>query len=101
MAKETSKINTNLQPQSKSLGRKPFQGQHWLAKERDACGVGFIADRDGCASHKLIEQALVALSCMEHRGACSADRDSGDGAGLMTALPAKLYQTWARANNIS
>jgi len=37
-------------------------------------------------------QALRALGCMEHRGACSADDDSGDGAGLMTQIPWKLLQ---------
>ena len=101
MAKKTSKISTNLPQLSKSSVRTTFRGQPWLTEERDACGVGFIADRDGCASHKLVEQALVALGCMEHRGACSADRDSGDGAGLMTALPAKLFQTWSKENNIA
>jgi glutamate synthase domain-containing protein 1 len=29
---------------------------------------------------------------MEHRGACSADNDSGDGAGLMTQIPWKLLK---------
>ncbi len=29
---------------------------------------------------------------MEHRGACSADDDSGDGAGLMVQIPWKLLQ---------
>jgi glutamate synthase (ferredoxin) len=29
---------------------------------------------------------------MEHRGACSADDDSGDGAGLMTQIPWKLLK---------
>ena len=37
-------------------------------------------------------QALTALGCMEHRGACSADDDSGDGAGLMTQIPWKLLK---------
>lgn len=32
-------------------------------------------------------QALVALGCMEHRGACSADSESGDGAGVMSQIP--------------
>ena len=101
MAKKTSKMTTNLQQQSKSSVRTTIEGQPWLTEERDACGVGFIADRDGCASHKLIEQALVALGCMEHRGACSADRDSGDGAGLMSALPTKLFRIWSKDNHIS
>ncbi|MGL5879795.1 MAG: glutamate synthase central domain-containing protein, partial [Xenococcaceae cyanobacterium] len=73
---------------------KPFNGQRWLVEERDACGVGFLAHREGKSSHKLIEQALIALGCMEHRGGCSADRDSGDGSGVMSALPQQLFQSW-------
>ena len=37
-------------------------------------------------------QALTSLGCMEHRGACSADADSGDGAGIMTQVPWKLLK---------
>lgn len=37
-------------------------------------------------------QALTSLGCMEHRGACSADADSGDGAGIMTQIPWKLFK---------
>jgi glutamate synthase (ferredoxin) len=99
MAKKNN--NVTIKQQSKSNSTKPFQGQRWLVEERDACGVGFIAYRDGRATHKLIEQALVALDCMEHRGACSADRDSGDGSGLMTGLPYKLFQSWFAQNNLT
>lgn len=72
----------------------PIPGQNWLVNERDACGVGFIAYQDGRYSHNLVRQALKALGCMEHRGGCSADRDSGDGAGVMTALPEKIFGSW-------
>ncbi|MEO0375850.1 MAG: glutamate synthase large subunit, partial [Cyanobacteria bacterium P01_A01_bin.17] len=78
-----------------------FQGQPWLVEERDACGVGFIASQHGEETHRLIEHALTGLTCMEHRGACSADRDSGDGAGLMTAIPWGLFQPWLEAQNAS
>lgn len=71
-----------------------YAGQPWLVEERDACGVGFIADQNGHASHDLIAKALAAATCMEHRGGCSADQDSGDGAGLMTAVPWELFQQW-------
>ncbi|XFA72324.1 glutamate synthase-related protein [Thermosynechococcaceae cyanobacterium Okahandja] len=67
-----------------------YHGQPWLVEERDACGVGFVAHRKGVASHRIIEQALEGLTCLEHRGGCSADRDSGDGAGIMTAIPWEL-----------
>jgi glutamate synthase (ferredoxin) len=75
-------------------------GPRWLVEERDACGVGFIAYQDNSKSHNLIEQALKALGCLEHRGGCSADRDSGDGAGVLTALPTELFEEWFVANNI-
>eukprot|EP00879_Flechtneria_rotunda_P013236 GHRR01013821.1.p1 GENE.GHRR01013821.1~~GHRR01013821.1.p1 ORF type:complete len:818 (+),score=242.98 GHRR01013821.1:285-2456(+) len=63
-----------------------------ILQERDACGVGFIANLRSIKSHTIVEQALHALGCMEHRGACSADDDSGDGAGLMTQIPWKLLK---------
>ena len=37
-------------------------------------------------------QSLMALGCMEHRGGCSADNDSGDGAGLLTNVPWELFK---------
>ena len=64
-----------------------FGGQRWLVEERDACGVGFIADQKGNPSHDLIEKAMIGLGCMEHRGGCSADRDSGDGSGILCGIP--------------
>jgi glutamate synthase (ferredoxin) len=71
-----------------------FMGQRWLVEERDACGVGFLVDQQGRKSHDLIEKALNAATCMEHRGGCSADQDSGDGAGIMTAIPWELLNAW-------
>lgn len=69
-----------------------YQGQRWLVEERDACGVGFIAHRQNRASHEILAKALTALTCLEHRGGCSADQDSGDGAGILTAIPWELFQ---------
>jgi len=63
-----------------------------IAGERDACGVGFIADTKGRNNHDIVERALHALGCMEHRGGCGGDRVSGDGAGVMTAVPWKLFE---------
>jgi glutamate synthase (ferredoxin) len=78
----------------------PFQGQPWLVEDRDACGVGFIAYQDNRQSHKLVQQALKALHCMEHRGGCGADRETGDGSGIMTGIPVKIFKTWFSENNI-
>ncbi len=54
--------------------------------------VGLIASLRNEHQHRIVEQALTALGCMEHRGACSADDISGDGAGVMTKLPWKLFK---------
>jgi len=69
--------------------------------EKDACGVGMIANLEKPPSHDLLESALGALCCMEHRGACSGGMDSniaqcggddsGDGAGVMTQIPWALF----------
>lgn len=75
-------------------------GPRWLTEERDACGVGFIADVKGNGSHKLIKQALIGLGCMEHRGGCSADNDSGDGAGVMTGIPRQVLATWFQEKKV-
>jgi hypothetical protein len=40
----------------------------WLVEERDACGVGFLADLNGSSSHELVRDSLAALRCLEHRG---------------------------------
>jgi glutamate synthase (ferredoxin) len=90
-----------IQHELKTKSNNIFQGQRWLVEERDACGVGFIAYQDGRESNKLVQQALKALGCMEHRGGCSADRDSGDGAGMMTSLPQKIFATWFAENKIT
>lgn len=79
---------------------QPFQGQPWLVAERDACGVGFIAYQDDRKSHRLVQQALKALHCMEHRGGCGADRETGDGSGVLTGIPAEIFKTWFAENKI-
>ena len=70
--------------------------------EKDACGVGFLAHIHGKASHWILQQALRALGCMEHRGGCGGDGDSGDGAGLLCAIPwSFLRAVWPTAAGIS
>ena len=60
--------------------------------EHDACGVGFVAHIGGEASHDLVESAILAVVNVTHRGAVSADGKSGDGAGLLSQLPLRLFQ---------
>jgi glutamate synthase (NADPH) large chain len=56
-------------------------------RDYDACGVGFIADLKGGASHDIIKDALYILENLEHRGAVGADPIAGDGAGLLIQVP--------------
>ena len=46
---------------------------------------------DEFGTHKVLQQGLHALDCMEHRGACGGDGISGDGAGIMTQIPWQLF----------
>ncbi|MCB4377321.1 MULTISPECIES: glutamate synthase large subunit [unclassified Synechococcus] len=69
-----------------------------VAGEKDACGVGFLAQLQGQASHWVLEQALRGLGCMEHRGGCGGDGDSGDGAGVLCQIPwTYLKAVWPEA----
>ncbi len=62
----------------------------WNQEEKSACGVGFVASRKGIHTNDHLQQALHALRCVEHRGACSADEITGDGSGIMTDIPFDL-----------
>jgi len=72
-------------------GLPPAQGLYDPARDKDSCGVGFIADIKGRRSHKLIEDALAILCNLEHRGAVGADPRAGDGAGIMVQIPHKFF----------
>ncbi|MGH9126326.1 MAG: glutamate synthase-related protein [Acidimicrobiales bacterium] len=61
------------------------------AVERDACGIGFVADAHGRASRQIIEAALSGLACVTHRGAVAADAKSGDGSGLLFPIPGSIF----------
>eukprot|EP00887_Chlorella_sp_A99_P001969 scaffold18.g1969.t1 len=54
-----------------------------MLEELDACGVGLIASLKNEHRHDIIEK---------HRGACSADDVSGDGAGIMSRIPWALLR---------
>jgi glutamate synthase (ferredoxin) len=68
-------------------------------EEKDACGVGFVFRPQ--PSNSVLADALRALACMEHRGACGYDRKSGDGAGILTNIPWRLFEAegWQRMRN--
>ncbi len=59
--------------------------------ERDSCGIGFVANLKGVKSHQVVEDALVMLQNMEHRGACGCEPDTGDGAGILIQTPHEFF----------
>jgi glutamate synthase domain-containing protein 2/glutamate synthase domain-containing protein 1/glutamate synthase domain-containing protein 3 len=59
-------------------------------RERDACGIGFVADAQGRGGREIVDLALEALRRVRHRGALAADRRTGDGAGLLLPIPRTL-----------
>src|SRR3954465_5251160 len=63
------------------------QGLYSPDNEHDACGVAFVVDIAGRASHDIVESGLTALRNMEHRGASGSEPDSGDGAGILIQVP--------------
>ena len=60
--------------------------------EKDACGVGFIANQSGSRSHAILKMAIQAVTNLTHRGAVAADAKTGDGAGILTQIPEKLFR---------
>ncbi len=49
------------------------QGLYDPANEHDACGIGFVAHIKNQKSHKIVQDGLLILKNLEHRGAVGAD----------------------------
>jgi len=60
--------------------------------EHDACGVGFVAQISGRRSNKILKIGLRAICSLMHRGAVDADAKTGDGAGISTQIPYKVFK---------
>ncbi|MGB2869591.1 MAG: glutamate synthase large subunit [Bacteroidota bacterium] len=59
--------------------------------EHDACGTGFVAKISGERSSGVVRNAIRSVCNLTHRGAVAADTQTGDGAGILTQLPVKLF----------
>src|SRR6266513_739299 len=60
-------------------------------RERDACGIGFVANVEGVPSRDIVETAIRSLCRVTHRGATAADARTGDGAGLLMPIPEAFF----------
>jgi len=66
------------------------------AQEKDSCGVGFVANIKGQPSHQIMLDAYHLNSRMDHRGGCGFEANTGDGAGILMALPHSFFQKIAK-----
>ncbi|HLP40546.1 MAG TPA: glutamate synthase subunit alpha, partial [Fibrobacteria bacterium] len=71
----------------KAPGIPEHEGLYDSRNEHDACGVGFIVNIKGKKSHDIVAKGVELLNNLEHRGAAGAERNSGDGAGIITQIP--------------
>ncbi len=72
-------------------GLPAAQGLYDPGNEKDSCGVGFVCDIGGTASHAIVERGIEVLNHLLHRGAAGADAGTGDGAGILLQIPHGFY----------
>ena len=74
-----------------ATGLPPAQGLYDPSLEHDSCGFGFVADIKGRPSHDIVVKALEVLLNLEHRGATGAEKNTGDGAGILLQTPHAFF----------
>jgi glutamate synthase (NADPH/NADH) large chain len=92
-----TKANTPVRAKNRTRavidpGLPEAQGLYDPRNEKDACGVGFIADMKGRKSHKIVQDGIQILLNLEHRGAVGADPRAGDGAGMLVQIPDAFFR---------
>ncbi|RYD48749.1 MAG: glutamate synthase subunit alpha, partial [Verrucomicrobiaceae bacterium] len=88
-----------------SSQKSPFgwpepQGLWHPSREKDACGVGFIAHLKGKRSHDIVLKTLTMNEHMDHRGASGSDPATGDGAGMLIQMPDKFLRREMAAKGV-
>src|SRR5438046_7585441 len=85
------------------MGLGSARGRHpnWSHPDHDACGTGFVTCLGGAPSYEIIQISLTALQRLAHRGGVDADGASGDGAGLLTAIPQRFIRRCAEELGIT
>ncbi len=72
-------------------GLPPKQGLYDPAHEHDSCGVGFVVNIKGDASHDIVDKGIEVLNNLTHRGGCGCDPETGDGAGILMQVPHDFF----------
>ncbi len=68
------------------------RGLYSFQNEHDACGVGLVANLNNESRHDIVEMGITVLKRLMHRGAAGGDPETGDGAGILTAIPDKFFR---------
>ncbi|KFI65963.1 glutamate synthase large subunit [Bifidobacterium cuniculi] len=68
------------------------------ASEHDACGVGMVTTLNGKPERKIVDDAIEVLVNLNHRGAVGAEENTGDGAGILMAMPDEFMRATVDAD---
>ena len=68
--------------------------------EHESCGVGAVVDLAGQASHRTVSDALTIVERLAHRAGSDAAGTTGDGVGILTQLPHRLFARWAKESGV-
>ena len=83
---------STIEQQRLDQARLEANGMYSSQFEKDACGMGFVVNIKGKKSHSIIDDGLRILERLEHRGGAGADKDTGDGAGILVQIPHEFFK---------
>ncbi len=95
MKRSTKAMEMNgsvIEQQRLDQARLEANGMYSSQFEKDACGMGFVVNIKGKKSHDIIDDGLRILERLEHRGGAGADKDTGDGAGILVQIPHEFFK---------
>jgi len=78
----------------------PKSGLYDPQFEHDSCGVGFVAQINGQASHDIVKKGIDILLNLVHRGASGCDPLTGDGAGILIQLSDPFFRRECEASDV-
>ncbi|MFT8356106.1 MAG: glutamate synthase large subunit [Bifidobacterium aquikefiri] len=73
------------------------QGLYDPANEHDACGVGMVTTLNGLPERSIVDHAIEVLVNLDHRGAVGAEKNTGDGAGMLITMPDEFMRATIEA----
>ena len=79
--------------------KRAFMDENSLYRAEDehsSCGVGLVVAISGKPSRRVVENGIMALKAVWHRGAVDADGKTGDGAGIHVQIPVRFFYDQVR-----